>query len=89
MSCLRSYYTAIYCHNGDPDPIVEDCEYLDALDDEGIKSSCQIYSADFVIITEYKGIDPVFRIVFDYQPAELVARVCRHYVTRGSDYASL
>lgn len=89
MSCPRNYYTVLYCRNGDTDLIVEECEYMDDLDVEDIESSCQIYSSDFVIITEYKDIDPVFRIVFDYQPAALVLRERRHYVTLESVYATL
>lgn len=96
MSCSRSYYTVLYCRDdgaenddGDITPIVEDCEYMDDLDDRGIEISCETYSADFVIITEYKGFDPVFRMVFDYQPAEFVSRECRHYVPQGSAYAAL
>lgn len=89
MSDGQKYYTVQYCRNGCTTPIVDDCDVLDEFNVSYVKSVCETYSSDFVIVTEYEGLAPSFNTVYDYVPAKLISSETAHYVPRGTDYAAL
>lgn len=93
MSDEQKYYTVLYCRNGDTTPMVDDCSVMGGFNDRYVMSMCEKYSSDFVIVTEYEGLEPSFNTVYDYVPAKLTRsnriKYGEHYVPRGTDYAAL
>lgn len=95
MSDGQKYYTVLYCRNGGATsngstiPIVDDCDVMDDFNVHYVKSVCDTYSSDFIILTEYEGLEASFNTVYDYAPAKLISREPPHYVPRGTDYATL
>lgn len=93
MSDVQKFYTVLYCRNGGTTFIVDACDVMDDFNVCYIKSVCEKYSSDFVIVTEYERLEPSFNTVYDYVPAKLTRskriKYGEHYVPRGTDYAAL
>lgn len=89
MSDGQKYYTVLYCRNGGTKPIIDDCDAMDNFNVRYVKSICDMYSSDFIIVTEYEGLEATFSTVYDYVPAKLISHETTHYVPRGTDYAAL
>lgn len=89
----QKYYTVLYCRNGGTTPIVDDCEVMDDFNFRYVTRVCDLYSSDFVIVLEYKGLELSFITVYDYAPAKLTRnkriKYGKHCVPRGTDYATL
>ena len=89
MADKQKYYTVLYCRNGGTDLIIDDGDVIDDFNVHYVKSVCDTYSSDFIIVTEYEGLEPSFSTVYDYVSAKLISREPPHYVPRGTDYATL
>lgn len=93
MSDGQKYYTVLYCRNGGTTPIVDDCDVMDDFNARYVKSVCETFSSDFVIVTEYEGLKPRFNTVYYYVPSKLISderiKYGKNYFSRGADYAAL
>lgn len=89
MPGKQKHYTVLYCRNGGTNPIIDDCDAMDNINVQYVKSICDMYSSDFIIVTEYDGLEAIFSTVYDYVPAKLISCEPVHYVPRGTDYAAL
>lgn len=89
MSDKQKHYTVLYCRNGGTNPIIDDCDVMDNFKASYVKSICDMYSSDFIIVTEYEGLEAIFSTVYDYVPAKLISREFAHHGPRGTEYATL